>query len=74
MVVIRLKSGDGGRIDNVLDLSQITTGDPRTAKKYNLDENWGLRKSRRIRSMAGYRSGHGTRGLGKEASRVTKVS
>lgn len=44
VVVIRLKSGDGGRIDNVLDLSQITTCDPRTAKKYTLDEKLGIVK------------------------------
>ena len=38
VIVIRLKSSNGSRIDNVLDLSQITTCDPGRVKKFALDE------------------------------------
>ena len=44
VIVIRLKSSDGSRIDNVLDLSQITTCDPGRVKKFALDEKLGIEK------------------------------
>ena len=39
-----MKSSDGSRIDNVLDLSQITTCDPGRVKKFALDEKLGIEK------------------------------